>query len=113
MLQETDSISPGFLPYTKAKLIKVKDNLIINEIGKAERRMHDTNGEQNKMSNAVDHMLHREAEQAAKKGRKPQYYSRAMIAEVRISGVHDALLELMMSRFSVFSSLATTPPQPH
>ena len=71
------------MPYRFAKLVKLKNNLIIDEISKAERRMHDINGEQGKVFNAVDHMLHRESQQAAKEGRKPQYYSKPMIAEVR------------------------------
>ena len=44
--------------------------------------MHETNGEQGRVFNAMDHMLHREAQQAEKEGRKPQYYSKSMIAEV-------------------------------
>ncbi|KAF2622802.1 cytochrome P450 [Macroventuria anomochaeta] len=71
-----------FLPYRFANLVKLKNNLIIDEIRKAERRMHDINGEQGKVFNAVDHMLHRESQQAAKEGKKPQYYSKPMIAEI-------------------------------
>ncbi|KZM18545.1 uncharacterized protein EKO05_0002400 [Ascochyta rabiei] len=80
------SVSPRiygwFLPYRFPKLVKLKDQLIIDEINKAQRRMHDINGEQGKVFNAVDHMLYREKQQATKEGRKPQYYSKAMIAEI-------------------------------
>lgn len=44
--------------------------------------MHDVNGEQGKVFNAVDHMLHREAQQAAREHKEPQFYSKSMIAEV-------------------------------
>ncbi|XPS93172.1 hypothetical protein M3J09_002540 [Ascochyta lentis] len=80
------AVSPRFygwcLPYRFPKLIKLKDQLIIDEIRKAEQRMHDTNGEQGKVFNALDHMLRREKQQAVKESRKPQYYSKAMIAEI-------------------------------
>ncbi|KAJ4337789.1 hypothetical protein N0V95_008231 [Ascochyta clinopodiicola] len=71
-----------FLPYVHCKLIKLKDNLIKDEIARAERRTHDTNSGKAKLFNAIDHMLHREAQQACKEGRKPQFYSNAMIAEI-------------------------------
>ncbi|KAJ4382968.1 hypothetical protein N0V86_002195 [Didymella sp. IMI 355093] len=71
-----------FFPFRFANLVKLKDSLIINEIHKAERRMHDINGEQGKVFNAVDHMLHREAQQAAKEQRKSQFYSKPMITEI-------------------------------
>lgn len=45
--------------------------------------MRDVNSDQSKVFNAVDHMLHREAQQASKVGRRPRYYSKPMIAEVR------------------------------
>ncbi len=47
--------------------------------------MHNVNGEQGKVVNAVDHMVHREKQQAEKDHRKPLYHSKAMIAEVRNS----------------------------
>jgi hypothetical protein len=72
----------GFLPFRFSHLVKLKDDLIIGEIHKAERRLHDVNGEQGKVFNAIDHMLHREAQQAARDHRKPEFYSKPMIAEV-------------------------------
>ena len=78
----TDSSILGFLPYRFSNLVETKNNLIIHEITKAEQRMRDINGEQGRVFNAVDHMLHREAQQADKEARSPEYYSKAMIAEV-------------------------------
>lgn len=81
----TDSSILGFLPYRFSNLVETKNNLIIHEITKAEQRMRDINGEQGRVFNAVDHMLHREAQQADKEARSPEYYSKAMIAEVNKS----------------------------
>jgi hypothetical protein len=78
----TNSSILGFLPYRFSNLVKTKNSLIIHEITKAKQRMHDVNGEQGRIFNAVDHMLHREAQQANKDARSPEYYSKAMIAEV-------------------------------
>ena len=80
--QAADNYPLGFLPFWFSSLVKLKDDLIIGEIHKAERRLHDVNGEQGKVFNAVDHVLNREAQQAARDHRKPQFYSKPMIAEV-------------------------------
>ena len=78
-----DSSILGFLPYRFSNLVKAKNSVIINEIRKAEQRPRDIKGEQGRIFNAVDHMLHREAQQADKEARGPEYYSKAMIAEVK------------------------------
>ncbi|KAJ4350773.1 hypothetical protein N0V95_004450 [Ascochyta clinopodiicola] len=96
------SVSPRmygwWLPYRFRKLVGTKNQLIMDEINKAERRMHDVNGEQGKVFNAVDHMLRREEQQATKEGRQPQFYSKAMIAEIfglLIAG-HDTMSTTLM-----------------
>ncbi|KAJ8114665.1 hypothetical protein OPT61_g3509 [Boeremia exigua] len=71
-----------YLTYRYQGLIKVKDDLILDEINKAIARVCNDNGEQSKIVNAVDHMVQRETQQAAKDHRAPQYRSKAMIAEI-------------------------------
>lgn len=63
--------------------MKAKDTLITDEINKAAARMQNIKGEETKVFNAIDHIVHRESQQAAKDNRKPEFNSNAMIAEVR------------------------------
>ncbi|KAJ4989224.1 Cytochrome P450 1A1-like protein 1 [Stagonosporopsis vannaccii] len=75
-------IQGRYLKYRHYPLVKTKDELIIDEINKAIGRMQDTKGEESKIFNAVDHMVRRESQQAAKDNRKPGFTSKAMIAEI-------------------------------
>jgi hypothetical protein len=70
-----------FSPSHRQKLSK-KDRLVAEEIAKAEKRMSEIKGDAGKMTNAVDHMLHREQLAAGKLNRTPDYHSKVMIAEV-------------------------------
>ena len=97
-IRRTDCLVPGFLPFRFSNLIKLKNDLIVGEIKKAENRMHAVDSEQGKVFNAVDHMLHREKQQASKEGRSTQYYSKPMIAEVSTIKSHCSIMGLAHSK---------------
>lgn len=65
------------------KHIKVKNQNIVQQISRAEKRMVRDKEEVGHITNGVDHMLRREAIAAEKQGRAPEYHSRVMIDEVR------------------------------
>ncbi|KAH7077611.1 cytochrome P450 [Paraphoma chrysanthemicola] len=61
---------------------KAKDQAITEEISKAEARINQEKGDTGKITNGLDHMLRREKAIAEKEGRAPNYYSRAVRAEL-------------------------------
>jgi hypothetical protein len=76
-----------YLPAGRRNL-KLINGTITEEIAKAELRMKGTEENIGKITNAVDLMLRREKVAAEKLQRPPQYQSKAMAAEVRISTRH-------------------------
>ncbi|KAF2026189.1 cytochrome P450 [Setomelanomma holmii] len=61
---------------------KAKDQAIVEQISKAEARINQEKGNSNKVTNALDLMLRREKQIAQKQGRAPNYYSKAIKAEL-------------------------------
>jgi len=63
------------------RLMVLRDKAIKEEVIKAENRMN-TSGKKDNIKAAVDHMLRREKAFAEKQGRKPDYHSKVMYAEL-------------------------------
>ncbi|KAH6637941.1 cytochrome P450 [Boeremia exigua] len=94
-----------YLTYRYPGLIKVKDDLILDEVDQAVGRMHNINGDDGKVTNAIDHMVHRETQQAKRDNRKPMYHSKAMISEIfglLVAG-HDTTSTTLMWSMKWFS----------
>lgn len=69
-----------YLP-SQRKNQNIKNEAIHAQISNAEARMNS--GKEDRITNAVDHMLRREKAAAARQNRIPQYHSKVMVAEVR------------------------------
>ncbi|KAH7356145.1 cytochrome P450 [Pyrenochaeta sp. MPI-SDFR-AT-0127] len=70
-----------YMPSIRRNL-KLKDEVIINQISKAEKKLADSKDKEEKFATAVDHMLRREAIAAERQKRAPDYQSKVMIAEL-------------------------------
>lgn len=93
---------------------KAKDLAVAEEIAKAEKRMVENKGDTKRMTNAVDHMLHREHVAAKKQNRAPNYQGKVMAAEVSIEDTSvKAHQSLTLYSSSASSSQATIPLPPH
>lgn len=73
----------NFSPHIR-RLIAVKETIIQGLISEAEARMDETKTKDT-ISAGIDHMLRREKQAAEKAGRKPDYHSKYMSAEVRLT----------------------------
>tara|TARA_R110002003_G_scaffold121_24_gene10868 strand:- start:443 stop:1597 length:1155 start_codon:yes stop_codon:yes gene_type:complete len=93
---------------------KAKDQAIAEQISKAEARIKQEKGDSGKVTNALDLMLRREKMIAQKQGRAPNYYSKAMRAEVRpfLLHSHPTTSANVLPSSSASSSPATTQPPP-
>jgi hypothetical protein len=67
--------------------LAIKKHALANEVAKAEERLRESEGKEETITNAVDHMLRKERAGAEKAGRPPEYQSPIIIDEV-ILGVH-------------------------
>jgi hypothetical protein len=65
--------------------LAIKKRELANEVAKAEKRLKESEGKEERITNAVDHMLRKEKAGAEKAGRTPEYQSPIIIDEVSLT----------------------------